>query len=182
MNEVNGTQRAEKCGQKAARAELLKRVQFDFTYKSNFNDEQKAFYNGVRTRFEDFRKEMDDLLTTIPKRSCNVMPAFSIHYTCYKYALREVERRCNAAIANDWATGDPLGPEETTENIVYDGPSGGTEFRNRVCDEISKRSSELICELVQFLPLGNSLKIAITRMADVRGWLLDAVNLHWKEE
>ena len=182
MNEVTGTQVAEPCGQKAARAELLKRVQFDFTYKSNFNDEQKAFYNGVRSRFEDFRVGIEDLFEQISKKHCNVLPVHSVQYAGYKYAVREVERRCNAAIANDWATGDPLSLDETVEAIEYIGPSGGTELRNEICDQISARCYVFVSELVQFLPLGSSLKIAITRMADVRGWLLDAVNLNWRTD
>ena len=193
MSEQVGT-----INQKAAREQLYKRVQHDFTFKTEFNPKQMDCWIDLRKRFDTFRMQMVALVDSVPEHQWELIEVLeggevpiedsrpSIFLTdmflAYKVALRETERQCNSAIANDWETGDPMPDDYHFEIDVYDGPSGGTSLRNEICDAISKHCYELICELVMFLPLGRHLSIAVTRMEDVRGWLLDIVNLNWKPD
>ena len=158
-----------------AREYLIKRVQHDFTYKANFTEEQTEMWNDVKAIFDEFRSDVATLFLMMPDGQ-DIMDKAE-EYLAYKFALREAERQVNSAIANDWDKGTPI-PHKDTMPILYDGPSGGKELRHKICDGISKISYELACSVASFAPQGRHLSIALTRLEDVRGWLLDAVNHH----
>ena len=158
------------------RVGLLERVVSDFTYKADFSQAQKAQWQMVKTDFETFRASMDDMLN-----EHNIAIGSDVDaYLGYTLALRETERWCNTAIANDFKTGSPVDMAQVDVSVPsYEGPSGGDLERHKVCDTISAMCFDLIVFLVSVLPMGRALSVAITRMQDVRGWLLDTVNFHY---
>ena len=161
----------------AVRAELLHRVVSDFTYKADFSEAQSAQWKTIKANFERFRGEMDVLF-----QNADITPIFkeTDEHTGYRLALRETERWCNTAIANDFETGDPNDLlEYGVEVPTYEGPSGGGTPLHEMCDTISLKCFDLIVYLVSVLPMGRALSVAVTRMQDVRGWLLDTANFHY---
>jgi hypothetical protein len=161
------------------RAQLLTRVINDFIYKKDFTEVQGRQWDVVKQRFDGFREEMDRLL-----RNADISPLFreKDEHLGYRLALRETERWCNTAIANDSETGDPVDlTKYGVEVPEYTGPSGGGTPRHKICDTISLKCFDLIVYLVSVLPMGRALSVAVTRMQDVRGWLLDTVNVYYFE-
>lgn len=159
----------------AMRAELLHRVVSDFTYKADFSEAQSAQWKMVKKHFEGFRADMQELMDRV-MTDRGYFGGGSFHLG-YRLSLREVERWCNTAIANDFETGSPADLEKYGVEVPeYNGPSGGELVRHQVCDAISKKCFESVVWLVSVLPMGRALSVAVTRMQDVRGWLLDTVN------
>ena len=172
----------------AMRAELMHRVANDFLYKADFSQAQNAQWKTVKKTFETFRADIKDLLEQMgfPHGFTPGILIGGVHgiegYTAYKVALRETERWCNTAIANDFKTGSPVDiTKYGVEVPEYEGPSGGDTIRHQICDAISQKCFDLIIFMVTILPMGRALSVAVTRMQDVRGWLLDTVNAHYEE-
>lgn len=174
------------------RKAILERVQADFTYKKDMTQVQLDYFARVKRRFQYFNEAMGKLIRNAPDQSkekveasmdCNlptipVQPIFSDEWRSFKHSVRTAERWCNTAIANDWNHEHPPDMNEEYPFITYEGPSGGDTWIHEICDQISKECYELTCDLCQWLPLGRSLSLVITHMQEVRGWLLDAINMH----
>ena len=156
------------------RQQLLEAVASDFTYKSNFSDEQMNAWNWVQGNFKQFNADMQRLLdfSKIRKRL-----TITDDYKAFTNSSRVAERRANAAIANDW--NDSAFDVDSAEGIEYPikerDPSSITE-QDRLCDEVSKACFELTIKFMAHLPLGRYLSLFRTEMEAARGWLLDTIN------
>ena len=172
------------------RAELLHRVTNDFIYKAEFSEAQKLQWKMVKNHFDMFRQDMQENVFDAIVEATDLHLTdfvgyytnreFDYHVVGYLIALRETERWCNTAIANDSETGSPVDLTKFgIELPEYSGPSGGDEPRHKICDHISQTCFDSIVWLVSVLPMGRALSVAVTRMQDVRGWLLDTANFHY---
>lgn len=176
----------------AARDAMLKRVASDFTYKKEMTDEQLALFRVVKTRFDTFRKVMAELFRYLRMEIAKehividaVVQFFNQSHNEYELILRTMrsaERWFNTAIANDWETGKVDAPtyrsedEELLDLLEYSGPPGGDTTVHHTCDAISKECYELTMYLVSCCPQGRAISVAVTKMQDVRGELLDVAN------
>lgn len=164
------------------RVELLHRVINDFTYKSEFSDPQNAQWKMVKKHFEGFRTDIGEKVFGAIKDTLGIFnrDTNNIYMMGYQITVRETERWCNTAIANDFNTGYPVDISKYgVESPFYEGPSGGDTPRHQICDYVSQRCFDSIVWLVSVLPVGRALSVAVTRMQDVRGWLLDMVNWYF---
>lgn len=163
---------------KSKRGEMLDRVMSDFTYKKDMPQEQLDLFGVVVGVFDTFQKNVMRLFESLEEVEGTIIMAHSRHYSAYSDCVRSAERWANTAIANDFETGH-LAVEDGTEFPIYNGPSGGDEERHKACDRISKLCFELTTKLVMLLPQGRAISVFITKMQDVRGWLLDAINYYY---
>ncbi len=164
------------------RSELLDRVVNDFTYKAEFSEAQGAQWQMVKNHFDMFRSDVEGLMDRVSADEQRQSSIREKHWTGYQLALREVERWCNTAIANDFQTGSPVDMMDSGISVPsYEGPSGGELERHKICDTVSQICFDSIVFLVSVLPVGRALSVAVTRMQDVRGWLLDTVNHQYDE-
>ena len=155
----------------AVRQWLLDRVISDFTFKADQTDDQKHLWGAIDTKLMQFRSAILSLF----ENSDKVLQ--SEQYESYMIALRETERWLNTAVANDFE-GISNFDNFDIEQIKYPGPQNSENERIQLCEETSKLCFGLITDLVRIVPPGRALSVAITRMQDVRGWLLDAINFN----
>ncbi|MEG9862154.1 MAG: hypothetical protein V6Z81_06590 [Parvularculales bacterium] len=167
---------------------MLTRVAADFTYKKEMTEKQLKLFDIVKHRFDTFRKVMAEFFRYLQielmqanlnhiEAVCNYREKCEFEYELLLRTLRSAERWFNTAIANDWETGK-VGAlsEELSDLLEYTGPGGGDTPVHHTCDAISKECFELTTYLVSRVPQGRSVSVAVTKMQDVRGELLDLAN------
>ena len=161
--------------QKDTRKELLDRIVGDMTYKSG-TPEQRVIWTWIVAVFAGFKQEVKTLLehSEIPQRLIHTG-----EYHTYEKELRRAERWANAAVANDWKKDSAFNPDDA-EPLKYPVEPGesGTSEKHKLCDEISRMCFELDTLMAQYLPEGRSLSLFTTKMQEVRGSLLDTVNMN----
>lgn len=172
----------------AARDAMLKRVVADFTYKKEMTEEQLKLFDAVKHRFDTFRKVNAELFRYLRMEMAGanvaavdaVVQFYNEAYNEYELILRTIrsaERWFNTAIANDYKSGKVSElSEELSDLLEYCGPSGGDTVIHHTCDAISKECFELTTYLVSRVPQGRAVSVAVTKMQDVRGELLDLAN------
>ena len=166
---------SEQNGQTIQRENLLARVIDDFTYKGDPSPNQVRLWKLVRTDFDDLRDKIKEVFLLVDESaiisdSCSESYLFDNYIT----TLREAERWCNTAVANDYKGEEVKGG---VDGVLYpvDLPDDASQ-RQMCCYQASEACFNLAVTLVQYIPLGRALSTALTKLQDSRGWILDNIN------
>lgn len=164
----------------AQRENLRDRVINDFTFKGEPSTKQIDLWNRVKKDFKDFRKSVLNIINDleIARMVMNEIEDTFEHYT-YNITLRETERWCNTAIANDFDEDDMNDVEPQKYPVDLRDEDGE---KQRLCHLVSEACFQLATNIVQYVPLGRSHSLALTRLQDVRGWLIDLILNYYPDE
>ena len=155
----------------AARKAMLDRVVSDFTFKADQTDDQKTLWNSIAHHFSEFHSKVLYLFEDHTEIKA------SDEYKAFQLASRNAQRWFNTAVANDY--GEEFDMDADFQEIAYPGPEDGpSNERIHLCESVNKYCFFLVTKLTQILPHGRALSVALTNMQEVRGWLLDAINLN----
>lgn len=159
--------------------EFIERVKHDFTYKapSQVTQQQREMWQLIKQSFFSYSESIGELIDKTAKETKqDVYSDMYDEYLAYKTCLRSAERACNTAVANDYNADGVY-----TIPIIIDLPYTGYIVPHdeevlpytRSTENVSILTYGLVTKLVQFVPHGRALSIAMTQMQEVRGWLND---------
>lgn len=173
------------------RQKFIDRVENDFTYKSPteypycvdmWNEVKELFLNfntltgTLIDKFTYSKHLREDNYDRTPFRIADVLRQ-SDEYKAYKLFVREAERWCNAAIAND--SHDYIRNVDNLQLPNYDNTDAEIKYALPYITTICQQFS---VHLAEILPHGRSLSVAMTSMQNVRGWLIDIFTQVYVEE
>jgi len=165
MNEQN---------ENTARENLLARVQHDLTYKPPNESGQVKLWKLVKSDFDDFRSKIREVFQMVNQiHLTEEIVGNNWDYDAYIVSLRETERWCNTAIANDYKEYKPI--DITDLEYPAELPDNASQ-REMLCHQTSSACYLLGTSLVSYVPLGRSFSLALTHLQNTRGWILDIIN------
>ena len=163
-------------GQKehSRREAFIQRVESDFIYKPG-TPEQHEVYQWIDNMFYGLRSLIAQKFDYSP---VDVRLIHTPEYQKSLDSLRVAERRCNAAVANEWKKDSAFDIEEAKPTLYpAESENDAPEFQ-KLCHTVTKAYFEIVSLMVKHLPHGDYIEKFVDEMEVARGWALDAINNH----
>ena len=149
--------------------EFIERLGSDLTFKADLSGAQRSALHHVAEALSAAREKLKTEVENVLRMCCRETDQ---HFEEGQKLLRKMERRANAAIANDWTEADA---EYVSPPVEFESEYVESTKQSQ-CHIVTRVFYTLGVTVATIIPYGRNASIFATLIEDCRGEYIDGVN------